>query len=224
MPCDSSIYKANIYKGLIILMVSFLATTLNAANVNITAEIESVNVQHGESRVVVKRNQNLNNTINPAFAKTSRQCPPFCIQPAILTVGVDTIAELEVLDYLEQQGNGDDSILIIDTRSTDWVAKGTIPGAINIPWTKLDSEQGANSISIGEILQEKLNARNLGGLWDYSTARTLVLFCNGIWCGEASNSIMNLLKYGYPAHKIKWYRGGMQNWESLGLTTIAPVE
>lgn len=215
---------SSIYKGLIILMVSFLATNSHAANVNITPEIESVSVQHGGSQVVVKRNQDLNNTINPAFAKTSRQCPPFCIQPASLTTGVDTIAELEVLDYLEKLGNGDDSILIVDTRSTDWVAKGTIPGAINIPWIKLDSEQGADSISIGEILQERLNARNLGGLWDYSTARTLVLFCNGIWCGEASKSIMNLLKYGYPAHKIKWYRGGMQSWESLGLTTIAPVE
>lgn len=215
---------SSIYKGLIILIIPFLATISHAANVNITAETESVSVQHGESQVVIKRNQDLNNTINPAFAKTSRQCPPSCIQPASLAAGVDTIAELEVLDYLKQRGNGDDSILIIDTRLADWVAKGTIPGAINIPWTKLDSAQGADSISIGAILQEKLNARNLGGLWDYTTARTLVLFCNGIWCGEASNSIMNLLRYGYPAHKIKWYRGGMQSWESLGLTTIAPVK
>jgi rhodanese-related sulfurtransferase len=216
--------NSSIYTGLIILMASFLTNISHAANVNITAEIESVTVQHGASQVVIKRNQNLNNTINPAFAKTSRQCPPSCIQPASVATGVETIAELEVLDFLKQISNGDDSILIIDTRLTDWVAKGTIPGAINIPWTKLDSIQGANSISIGEILQENLNARNLGGLWDYTTARTLVLFCSGIWCGEASNSIMNLLKHGYPAHKIKWYRGGMQSWESLGLTTIAPVE
>jgi 3-mercaptopyruvate sulfurtransferase SseA len=141
-----------------------------------------------------------------------------------LAIGVETIAELEVLDYLKQRSNGDDSILIIDSRLTDWVAKGTIPGTINIPWTKLDSEQGADSIAIGAILQEKLNAINLSGLWDYTTARTLILFCNGIWCGEASNSIMNLLRYGYPAHKIKWYRGGMQSWQSLGLTTVTPVK
>jgi rhodanese-related sulfurtransferase len=216
--------NSNIYKGLFILIISFLATISHAANVNITAEIESVSVQHGESQVVIKRNQDLNNTINPAFAKTSRQCPPSCIQPASLSIGVETIAELEVLDYLKQQSNGDDSILIIDSRLTDWVAKGTIPGAINIPWTKLDSEQGADSIAIGAILQEKLNARNLSGLWDFTTARTLILFCNGIWCGEASNSIMNLLRYGYPAHKIKWYRGGMQSWQSLGLTTVTPVK
>jgi len=28
-----------------------------------------------------------------------------------------------------------------------------------------------------------------------------------------------LLALGYPAHKIKWYRGGMQDWEILGLNT-----
>jgi hypothetical protein len=31
---------------------------------------------------------------------------------------------------------------------------------------------------------------------------------------------MNLLKFGYPPHKLKWYRGGMQDWEILGLTTV----
>jgi hypothetical protein len=33
-----------------------------------------------------------------------------------------------------------------------------------------------------------------------------------------------LLGFGYPAHKIKWYRGGMQNWEILGLTTVKPIQ
>ena len=215
---------SSIFGGSIVLMVSLISTSLNAANVNITAEIESVNVQHGESQIVIRRNQDSNNTINPAYAKTSRKCPPFCIQPASLAPGIETIAELEVLDYLKQLNNGDDSILIVDSRSADWVTKGTIPGAISIPWTRLDSNQGANSISIGEVLQEILKAKNLGGLWDFSAAQTLIMFCNGPWCGEASNSILNLLKYGYPANKIKWYRGGMQSWESLGLTTAAPVE
>jgi hypothetical protein len=27
---------------------------------------------------------------------------------------------------------------------------------------------------------------------------------------------------GYPADKIKWYRGGMQSWEIVGLTTVKP--
>ena len=29
-----------------------------------------------------------------------------------------------------------------------------------------------------------------------------------------------MIALGYPAHKLKWYRGGMQDWKSLGLTTV----
>ena len=59
--------------------------------------------------------QNQKNTVNPAFAKTSRKCPPFCIQPSTLAPGVETIAELEILDYLKRMSEGDDSIVVIDS-------------------------------------------------------------------------------------------------------------
>jgi rhodanese-related sulfurtransferase len=208
--------------GIAILALTF-STLLPAAVVNITPTLESVTVIHGDKNVKIMRNQNQKNTVNPAFAKTSRKCPPFCIQPSVLAPGVETIAELEVLNYLKLISEGDESILVIDSRTADWVAKGTIPGAINIPWKSLNPEQGADSISIGEILEGQLNATNLEGLWDYSQAKTLIMFCNGMWCGQTPNNIKNLLKFGYPPHKIKWYRGGMQNWENLGLSTAKPV-
>jgi rhodanese-related sulfurtransferase len=195
-----------------------------AAVVNITPEIERVTVRHGDKNVVIMRNQNQKNTVNPAFAKTSRKCPPFCIQPSSLAPGVETIGELEVIGYLRRIAEGDESILVIDSRTPDWVAKGTIPGAVNIPWTSFNTARGADPISIGEILEERLNAQNLEGLWDFSRAKTLVIFCNGMWCGQAPNNIKNLLNFGYPAHKLKWYRGGMQDWEILGLTTAKPAE
>jgi len=203
--------------------LSTVLAGVRAAEVNITPEIESVIVKHGGTEVNIMRNQNQKNTVNPAFAKTSRKCPPFCIQPATLAPGVETIAELEVLDYLKRMSAGDKSIVVIDSRTEEWVAKGTIPGAINIPWTSLSQSQGADPISIGEILEGTFNAQNLEGLWNFSNARTLVLFCNGMWCGQSPNNIMSLLGFGYPAHKIKWYRGGMQDWEILGLTTVKPV-
>ena len=206
------------------LMLGLPVMNLQAAEVNITPKIESVTVKHGETEVNVMRNQNQKNTINPAFAKTSRKCPPFCIQPATLAPGVETIAELEMLDYLKRKSEGDDSIVVVDSRTPDWVAKGTIPGAINIPWTSLNPAKGADPISIGEILEGRFNARNLEGLWDFREARTLVMFCNGMWCGQSPNNIKNLLGFGYPADKIKWYRGGMQNWETLGLTTVKPAQ
>jgi len=180
----------------------------------------SVDVMHNGKKVTIVRNQNEKNTVNPVFAWTSRKCPPFCIQPATVAPGVETIAELEVLDYLKRMSEGDASILVIDSRTPDWVKKGTIPGAINIPWTSLNPSQGADPISIAEIMEGQFGVKQMEGLWDYSNAKTLVMFCNGMWCGQSPNNILNLLKFGYPADRIKWYRGGMQDWEILGLSTV----
>ena len=187
--------------------------------VNITKGMGSLDVMHNGKKVTIMRNQDQKNTVNKAFAKTSRKCPPFCIQPATLAPGVETIAEVEVIDYLKKMNAGDKSILVIDSRTPDWVKRGTIPGAVNIPWTSLNPAKGADPISIGEIMEDQFGAKQLEGLWDYSKAKTLVMFCNGMWCGQSPNNIKNLLKFGYPAHKIKWYRGGMQDWEILGLST-----
>ena len=186
--------------------------------VKITPDMASVDVMHNGKKTTIMRNQDLKNTVNPDFAKTSRKCPPFCIQPAVLAPGVETIAEVEMIDYLAKMNAGDDSILVIDSRTPDWVEKGTIPGAINIPWTNLNPAKGADPLSIGEIMEDQFKAKQLEGLWDYSNAKTLVMFCNGMWCGQSPNNIKNLLKFGYPADKIKWYRGGMQDWEILGLS------
>jgi rhodanese-related sulfurtransferase len=199
------------------------STSLLAAEktaVGITSDMASVEVIHNGEKTTISRNQDQNNTVNPAFGKTSRKCPPFCIQPATLAPGVETIGELEVIDYLRKIAAGDESILVIDSRTPDWVKKGTIPGSVNIPWTALNPAMGADPISISEILTGRFNVREQEGLWDFSNAKTLVMFCNGMWCGQSPNNILNLLRFGYPADKMKWYRGGMQDWEILGLTTV----
>ena len=125
---------------------------------------------------------------------------------------------VEVLGYLKKMSKGDKSIMVVDSRTPNWVKKGTIPGAVNIPWTQLNPDKGASPIQIGDILENRFNAKRFEDIWDYSKAKTLVMFCNGMWCGQSPNNIKNLLKFGYPAHKIKWYRGGMQNWSNLGLS------
>lgn len=186
--------------------------------VKITPEMGQMDVMHHGKKVTIMRNQNQKNTVKPAYAKTSRKCPPFCIQPAVLAPGVETIGEVEVLHYLKRMNDGDKDIMLIDSRTPDWVERGTIPGAVNIPWTKLNPAK-SDPFTISDILEKTFGARNQEGLWDYSNAKTLVLFCNGMWCGQSPNNIKALLKYGYPAHKIKWYRGGMQDWEILGLST-----
>ena len=190
-----------------------------AEPVGITPEMSSVEVLHKGKPVRIERNQDNDNTIVADYALTSRPCPPFCIRPIELVPGVETIGELEMLDYLVAAGKPGSKILVIDSRTPDWVAKGTIPGSVNIPWTLL-KEDTSNPITIAGILEERFGAIDEDELWNFSKVKTLVLFCNGMWCGQSPRNIKTLLKYGYPANKIKWYRGGMQNWQALGLTTV----
>jgi len=192
---------------------------VQAGDVWITPQIESVEVVHQGKPVVISRNQDPNNVVNPLYALTSRKCPPFCIQPLRVAPGVETIGELEMLDYLARVGKGDRSVLVVDTRTPQWPKRGMIPGAVNIPWTLLDTKE-ATPESVGSILVGHFGARSSGGKWDFSNAKTLVLYCNGMWCSQSSNAVKLLLHYGYPPEKVKWYRGGMQDWENLGLTTV----
>jgi rhodanese-related sulfurtransferase len=189
--------------------------------VNISADLASVDVMHHGRMVTIMRNQDQGNVINPEYAKTSRKCPPFCIQPSELAPGVKTVAELEVLRCLKQISDGDTSMLVIDSRTPAWVEKGIIPGTVNVPWDALNIGK-SDPAAVRGILESQLGAEQRDGFWNFDNAKTLVLFCNGSWCGQSPTTIKGLLKIGYPAHKILWYRGGMQDWESLGLTTVKP--
>ena len=234
-------------KPILLLTTICMTLSLNLSaqdvEVKITPDLDSVQVTHEGDKIDIMRNQDTDNTISDSFAKTSRPCPPFCIQPMNLAPGVETIGEVEMLAYLSQKEAGDDTVIVIDSRTPDWYERGTIPddtvividsrtpdwyergtipGAMNLPWTALNPAKGADPLSIAEIMQDVFNVTESEGLFDYSNAKTAVMFCNGMWCGQSPNNIKNLLKFGYPAHKIKWYRGGMQDWEILGLTTVKP--
>ena len=210
--------KANFSSALLISILIYSPASM-AEPVGITPSLSSVEVIHNGKPVTIERNQDNKNTIVEDYALTSRPCPPFCIRPIKLAPGVETIGELEMLDYLIAAGKPGSDILVIDSRTPDWVEKGTIPGSVNIPWTLL-KEDTSNPITIAGILQDRFGALDEDPFWNFSDAKTLVLFCNGMWCGQSPRNIETLLKYGYPAHKIKWYRGGMQNWQALGLTTV----
>ena len=75
----------------------------------------------------VTRTQDNAATIDPAYAKTSRPCPPFCIQPMhpFSPARVDTIGEIEVLKALEEIKAGNDNIMLMDSRTTGWYKRGT---------------------------------------------------------------------------------------------------
>ena len=100
----------------------------------------------------------------------------------------------------------DPEMIVIDSRTPDWFAGGTIPGAVNIPYTQIIDELGA------------LGCEPDFDGWDCTQARKVALFCNGLWCGQSPTAIRNMIEAGYPAERIFYYRGGMQSWRVLGLT------
>ena len=56
----------------------------------------------------------------------------------------------------------------------------------------------------------------------FSQAKTLVLWCNGPWCGQSPTAIQGLLSIGYPRDRLRYYRGGMQLWRIFGLPVVSP--
>jgi len=169
----------------------------------------------------ISRNSSSANMVDPAFAKTSRPCPPFCIQPTapFAPAAVDTVTELDVIHAARDSANGDTSVLVVDARTPGWVKKGTIPHSVNVPFTKLNSKALAKDpMAVVEILTGTFGVKDMDGVLNYDNAKTLYLFCNGAWCGQSPASIRALLTMGYPQSKIKYYRGGMNDWKLLGLT------
>jgi hypothetical protein len=39
-------------------------------------------------------------------------------------------------------------------------------------------------------------------------------------CVQSPAGIARIVHMGFPANKISYYRGGMMDWEALGLTTV----
>ena len=169
----------------------------------IRPDLPSVTVQTPGGPVEIARNPDTSATLDGEWARTSRPCPPFCIQPMRPAEGVTTIGELELLDMLT-----DPEVIVVDSRTPKWFAGGTIPGAVSIPWSEASDR-----------LDELGCEPDFDG-WDCSDARKVALFCNGMWCGQSPTAIRAMIAAGYPADRIYYYRGGMQDWRILGLTVV----
>ena len=233
MQCSRVIFSSLVLS----LLLPFSAYALE---VKITPEIESVEYKDQHKAYKVQRIQDKNHTLTGGFSKTSRMCPPFCIQPIEVAPGVEIVGELELLAFVEAEleaGTG----LLVDARTASWHGKGTIPGSINIPFTSFTKK--ADAATLGKALRS-LGAKRKNtsdfipalldtisrlmpgdkkpSKWDFSEAKNLILWCNGMWCGQSPAAIKGLIAQGYPPEKIKYYRGGMQSWQMLGLTVITP--
>lgn len=182
------------------------------AEVKIAPGLTRFTVMHDGKPVEVMRVQDQEHRIHPLYALTARGMPqamhPFKPHP------VETIAEREFVDYM-MQARQDENVMVVDTRTIGWHVRLTIPGAKSYPYTMMDDPDDR------DWALEDFGVTRLGeGEYDFSNAKTLAMFCNGYWCGQTPAMIRKLLALGYPAEKLKYYRGGMQAWTSLGLTVV----
>ena len=116
------------------------------------------------------------------------------IAPIRLHPQVETVGEREVIELLDR------GVLAVDTRTPEYVAEGTLPGARSIPH--------------GEI------ADRIAELDEQGPDRPVLVFCNGPQCTATPQAVEALLDAGFPASRLRYYRGGIHDWVTLGL----PVE
>lgn len=201
-----------------IVLLALLYLPLSAGEVNITKDLPYVDVQIDGKTVRIERIQDTKHKLTNSYSKTSRVAPPFSIQPFQPIKGVETVSELDVLDFLKKEVASKDGVLV-DARMPKWNKAGTIPGAINIPFSILSSKKEERYIKqIFSLLNITKNEKS----WDFSSAKKLLIFDNGPWCQQGVRAMHNLIKLGYPKSKIQYYRGGMQYWEILGFNTVIP--
>lgn len=202
-----------------LLGLAALAAPVHAQEVWITPDMPFFEFQVQGETLAIEREQNTENVISNSFAKTSRPCPPFCVQPLVAAEGVETVGELEIIAFLEQHVQKGDGYLV-DARVQSWYERGTIPGSVNLPFTVFANDPSNPFLdSISRALGGTLLT---SGKWDFSGAKELLLFCNGPWCGQSPRAINNLISIGYPPEKLRYYRGGMQAWQSMGFNVIVP--
>jgi len=197
--------------------LALIVSTLlaNAEVVEITKGVPSVTVKHNGKTYKIERSQVKNSYLTNTFALTSRPSPPFFIEPFSMNKDIETYGELEVLDFISKKKG-----IFIDARLKNWYEKSTIPASINIPFKLFltpSNERRETLKSFGA--KEKSSSE-----FDFTDAETLLFYCNGAWCGQSPTAINALIDLGYPKNKMKYYRGGMQAWQLLGLTTIVPKE
>ena len=120
------------------------------------------------------------------------------------------------MTYIKQMQD-DNRMLLIDTRDEGWYGYRSILGAINIHYIYIlmsdtfDEEYKQALVRLG-VLATKNS-------YDFFQAKIILLFCNGAWCSQSPKMIKALLALGYPPEKMKWYRGGMDDWLGLSMTS-----
>ena len=127
------------------------------------------------------------------------------LQPMVPAEGVTPVGEIDVIEAIGKENN-----MIVDMRMKDHVLQlGTIPGSINIPYTEV------------AMNMDQFGCEKKGEGWSCADVTTKIYaFCNSSTCPQSPSGIRAMIREGYPAELIYYYRGGYQDWTIHGLTTV----
>lgn len=112
------------------------------------------------------------------------------IQPMQPAPGVQAVGEKELLELIAEGAP------LVDGRTRDFYEEATLPGAANVPFNEAVDRRA-----------------------EFEASKQVVFFCNGPQCPLSSTAIRQLVDAGFPAERIRYYRGGMHDWVTLGLPT-----
>ena len=205
-----------IFSAIAMLISNASAEEKQEYKVKISEDIPYVDVDVLGEPIRIDRIQDTKHKLKNSYTKTSRPCPPFCVQPFEPIAGIETYGEIELLNFLKTEVSNNTGVLV-DARLPKWYKEGTIPGAINLPFSILNPKTSKEYLN--QVLPI-LGAKKVSNKWDFSNAQKLVVFDNGPWCQQGVRAMNHLLEIGYPKDKIKYYRGGMQYWQILGFKVL----
>lgn len=112
------------------------------------------------------------------------------IQPMQPALGVQAVGEKELLELIAGGAP------LVDGRTRDFYQEATLPGAVNVPFNEAVDRRA-----------------------EFEANEQIVFFCNGPQCPQSPTAIRQLVDAGFPAGRIRYYRGGMHDWVTLGLPT-----
>jgi rhodanese-related sulfurtransferase len=220
---------------LLIIFISFSFSAENSIALQFSGvETDYINGKGEKKQITIEReidpqcmDIHISNDVFWKAKYASSKVPKACKSTFITSAGkvifpmqihkdIETYGEVEVMAFVKEMQH-DDTMLFIDTRDEEWYEYRTIPGAMNIHYVYIMKPEVFAEEYKASL--EKLGILGKKKPFDFSKAKTILLFCNGAWCSQSPKMIKALLSLGYPPEKIRWYRGGMDDWLGLSMTT-----
>lgn len=102
--------------------------------------------------------------------------------------------ETDASDVYNDLTNDVSGIVVIDARTPDAYARGHVPGAINLPYRKIDA----------------------AGTSFLSKDKVIVTYCDGVFCNASTKAAARLTALGF---RVKEMLDGMDGWKKEGYPT-----